>query len=250
MSNGDWARGIARVVVISLRGEGAQRRAEFSLRLNEWGIVNRTLIHSTDRLIRTEEPSLRVRMGELGCAVGHREAVELAADLETETVLVLEDDAEVFPGGLEETGRVMEALAARDDWDAVNLGGCRANWRPGTPAFGSQGHVPGVTRRVSGMVATHAVVYHRRFYEALLCAVPGRAEARAHYASLVKPAAYDEWLHQAARVVAPIKPCFYQTGEESAILHGGRHVIDVRAAIEEAGELLAAAEAGEEGGAA
>ena len=244
VSDGRWAQGIGRVVVISLREEGAQRRAALGPRLRRWGLLGRTVTHATDRLVATAEPSLRVRMGELGCAVGHREAIELAAADGAPTCLVMEDDVEAFEGAdLEGVRVLLECLEERADWDVVNLGGCAADWRAGTPAFGSAAMVPGLARRVFGMVSTHAVVYHARAYGAVLSAVPPRETARRQYASLVKPRAYDEWLHGALRVVAPMRPVFFQSGAESAILAGGRHVIDVKGAIERTGQRLEEMEA-------
>lgn len=238
-----WSDKVGRVVVITLVKAGGARQEAMDRKLREWQCERRTVFHMTERILLPNELSLKVRMGEIGCAVGHREAVELAATDGAQTCLVFEDDVEVFPGGLERAAAVLEALEQRDDWDVINLGGCAADWRAGTPAFGSGPHVRGLTRTVEGMVATHAIVYHRRCYERILVGVPSRGRAESYYASMIKPRAFDEWLHQNLRVVAPLEPCFYQTGEDSAILASGKHVIDVKEAIERAGERLRMAEA-------
>ena len=170
----------------------------------------------------------RVALCDLACAASHRRAIAMAAAEDAEGVLVLEDDA--VPVNSDQLHDFLfKTLAKAPHWNTVNLGGCRANWRPATPALRFTEHAGGQLFTVRGMVTTHAILYHRNVFDDVLVSVPCETEIAA---GAIPPTCrpYDQWLASHGTMLTGCRPYFVQSGRSSDIL-GMPHGQDIAALI-------------------
>lgn len=170
----------------------------------------------------------RVAFCDLACAASHRRAIAMAAAEEYEGVLVLEDDA--VPTNSDQLHDFLfKTLAKAPHWNTVNLGGCRANWRPATPALRFTEHAGGQLFTVRGMVTTHAILYHYNVFDDVLVSVPCETEiASGAIPHTCRP--YDQWLASHGTMLTGCRPYFVQSGSSSDIL-GMPHGQDIAALI-------------------
>jgi hypothetical protein len=172
----------------------------------------------------------RVALCDLACAASHRRAIAMAAAEDAEGVLVLEDDA-VPVNSRQLHDFLFTTLAKAPHWNTVNLGGCRANWRPATPALRFSAHEGGELFTVRGMVTTHAILYHRNVYDDVLVSVPCETEiASGAIPPTCRP--YDQWLASHGTMLTGCRPYFVQSGSSSDIL-GMPHGQDIAALIQD-----------------
>ncbi len=115
--------------------------------------------------------------GDTGCALGHRQAVELAFIRDLPAVLVLEDDAVPVDPDYVPT--------LEDATHPVTFLG-------GEPLPESVYDVEAGT--VVGVVGTHAVLYRADAYRDILEGVPGFFERVRHRSQLPVDVPYDHWL--------------------------------------------------------
>lgn len=172
----------------------------------------------------------RVALCDLACAASHRRAIAMAAAEDVEGVLVLEDDA--VPVNADQLHDFLfRTLAKAPHWNTVNLGGCRANWRPATPALRFTEHAGGQLFTVRGMVTTHAILYHRNVFDDVLVSVPCETEiASGAIPHTCRP--YDQWLASHGTMLTGCRPYFVQSGSSSDIL-GMPHGQDIAALIQD-----------------
>jgi len=170
----------------------------------------------------------RVALCDLACAASHRRAIAMAAAEDAEGVLVLEDDA--VPVNSDQLHDFLfKTLAKAPHWNTVNLGGCRANWRPATPALRFTEHAGGQLFTVRGMVTTHAILYHRNVFDDVLVSVPCETEiASGAIPHTCRPD--DQWLASHGTMLTGCRPYFVQSGSSSDIL-GMPHGQDIAALI-------------------
>lgn len=105
--------------------------------------------------------------GRIGCLLSHRGVVEMARDRGLEYVVVFEDDVTLVPGAGQQWRQAIERLAGRP-WQLLFLGQNTQG-----PVFKEDENL----YRVSRSVALHAVVYHRRSYDAILRRLPSTEAA-------------------------------------------------------------------------
>ncbi len=178
----------------------------------------------------------RVAKCDLACAMGHRKAVALAEAQGLDVVLVLEDDAQWLPPA-SLLDFMTGPLAQYQGWHTCNLGGCNAQWRPASPTLRAGRILPGLMA-VKGMVTTHAVLYHKRSFEDILCAIPTEQEILGNYGTeLTNPRPFDQWLSSYGVQVTPDAPIFSQSGSTSDIL-GVPHGVSIDGLIKETYERL------------
>jgi hypothetical protein len=163
--------------VISLK-ERADRREKFSMPFEYEFLIQERL---------TKVLGISWSLANLGCMLGHRQAIQLAKDQGLDAVLVLEDDAELvgeIPSGMPEP--------------VTFLGGDTH----GTHIIGS-----------------HAVCYQRSSFDPLLNALPTLEQLQAaKHPPMFEP--YDAWLSRGAGYVDVFKS-FDEDGGD--IPHGGKY---------------------------
>lgn len=168
----------------------------------------------------------RIAAADMACAIAHRNAVERAAAMDAEAVLVLEDDALPAASSAALGQFLFNTLrGVTVGWDTVNLGGCSAQWRPATPMLRWE-RISDEVFRVQGMVTTHAIVYHRRVFADILCAVPSEEEVRSTGFGVRTSRPYDQWLASHGTMLTGAVPYFVQSGSTSDIL-GVPHGVDI-----------------------
>jgi hypothetical protein len=167
----------------------------------------------------------RISLCDMACAMGHRKAVAIAQARGQDVCLVLEDDALPLAGA--DLMRFMDGSLATTTlpWHSVNLGGCSAQWRPSTPRLRAARVAPGLIR-VKGMVTTHAILYHARMFDDVMCSVPTETEFANFANMLTNPRPYDQWLASYGLQLTPDAPLFTQSGSSSDIL-GTPHGVSV-----------------------
>ncbi len=168
----------------------------------------------------------RIAAADMACAIAHRNAVERAATMDAEAVLVLEDDAVPAASSAALSDFLFKVLPkVSQGWETVNLGGCSAQWRPATPMLRWERLTDDVFR-VKGMVTTHAIVYHRRVFADVLCAVPSEDEVRRTGFGVRSSRPYDQWLASHGTMLTGSVPYFVQSGSTSDIL-GVPHGVNI-----------------------
>ncbi len=107
--------------------------------------------------------------GHIGCALSHRRAIELAVERDWDEVLVLEDDA--VPA-LNRAGALSVLSHVPRDAELVYLGGFRfRDYRREAT------EVDGLVRLRGGVTTTHALIYRRCVYTAVLDYIPPSVES-------------------------------------------------------------------------
>ncbi|MEL7087601.1 MAG: hypothetical protein AAGL98_04045 [Planctomycetota bacterium] len=112
-----------------------------------------------------EQPKVNAR---IGCLLSHRGVIEMARERGWEYVVAFEDDVSLVPDAGARWTKAIEQLGNRP-WELLFLGQNTQG-----PIYREQGNL----YRISRCVALHAVVYHRRSYDAILRRLPAtEAEA-------------------------------------------------------------------------
>jgi hypothetical protein len=129
-------------------------------RLDRLGILDRVKRFSA---IHTPESH------HIGCALSHRKIIELASKMGYENILVLEDDALFHRDTIKHLGAALPELSVID-WKAFYLGGMKWGEKRGSRYV----NLPGCKylQKPELLTCTHAIAYHRRFYDELLDELP------------------------------------------------------------------------------
>ncbi|MBL1102715.1 glycosyltransferase family 25 protein [Streptomyces coffeae] len=121
----------------------------------------------------------------IGCALSHRQAIQIAYDDGMENVLVFEDDAVFLRGAEWVLRRSLRGLIGRT-WSVVYLGGYEKVRQPSVFTEGCT-HLA----EARGLLGTHAIAYHRRIYERLLTELPSDEVGMAEW--IAKEIAIDQY---------------------------------------------------------
>jgi hypothetical protein len=225
----------------------ADRRKEFKAAMAGVGLGDRVQFLIEEPFLDTLQRSRgamndrqeRVKAADMGCALSHRRAVELAKRRGYRNILVFEDDA--IPSDRFDPERIARAVDELEtvEGDLFTLGCCKPDWRPGTPKMITgkpvEGHEEIVI--VRNAVTTHAIMYNARAFDRLLLWLPTKAELVTGFSNVVMLGAYDQWLFDASSCYAMLHEQFLQSGSTSDIIGMG-HQTDIIKMITETHEEL------------
>ncbi|WP_194835677.1 hypothetical protein [Nocardia sp. XZ_19_369] len=112
---------------------------------------------------------------QLGCALSHRRAIEMARVQSLESILVFEDDA-VFLNGTIWVLRHSVRELMRVPWKLFYLGGFYSDQEN---PLGIDNPAPNAAflRHAPGLVTTHAIAYHRSVFDQILDELPADPES-------------------------------------------------------------------------
>jgi hypothetical protein len=144
--------------------------------------------------------------GHIGCALSHRLAITMAIERGWDEVLVLEDDAVPV---LRRAGALSVLPRTPRDAELVYLGGFRQRDYRCEPCG-----VEGLARVRGGLTTTHALVYRRPVFDAVLAYVPptverieeawGRGDPRSYGRAIDRE--YARWQKDPARAIYAVDP--------------------------------------------